>query len=480
MNDRSKLNKSFDKLLEKQGLSLDVMPLNLEKWQKFIVRINNHYNDSDQERYILERSSDIASRESMDLNTKLEYAQRLANIGRWHYDRQNNRMTVPKEFYTLFGLEPNTHELTYEQVQKNIHYHDKQFFVDLIENALSSGEDGETEVRLIMRDKTFLWFHIICHPIANKEGKYNEVTGIVMEITKRKESEEKIANLNTQIVSSARFAGMAEVATSMLHNLGNILNSANVSLNLLKENTNQPYLNRTLKAIDLIKEHMTTLDTYLFQDDKGKLIPQYLVASSAALKNEQDLFKFEITNLGVHLNHIKDIVATQQSIARTTLMIQKIFLPEVIDLALQMSATDDVSENIQIHKEYVNFSKFVETDKAKLLQILINLIHNAKEAIQENKNTIVKEITISALAFSTNIVNIIIQDNGIGIAPENRIKIFSFGYTNKEKGHGFGLHSCALFAKEMGGELQVESEGLGKGATFTLSIPISQSLKEKL
>ena len=120
MNDKIDFNNSFNKLLVKQGMSQEVLPLNLELWQKFLARINNHYNDSDQERYILERSSEIASRESMDLNSKLESAQRLASIGRWYYDIRTNRITVPKEFYTLFGLDPNIQELTFEQVQNNI------------------------------------------------------------------------------------------------------------------------------------------------------------------------------------------------------------------------------------------------------------------------------------------------------------------------------------------------------------------------
>lgn len=473
MSERS-LNKDLGKHLAKYGFSSADLPSNLEQWQQFIERLNHYYMDTEQERYILERSSEIASRETMDLNKKLESAQRLAHIGRWHYSIPNNKMTVSKEFYEIFGLDPSFRFRTLEQVKNNIHRHDNARFTETFEKSIHHGTDNECEIRLIMPNKEFLWFHIICHPITNQQGVIEELEGIAMEITKRKEAEEKILQLNQQIVSTARFAGMAEVATSMLHNLGNILNSANVSLNILKEVASQPYVDKVLKAIDLMGENITAINAYLTEDEKGKLIPKYLVASSAIIKSEQVKIKSEILNLNVHLNHIKEIVSVQQNVATSASMIEKIFIPEVIDLALQMCSRTGQNSNVQINKNYYNFSQFIETDKAKMLQILVNLIHNAEDATDENKSLSIKEITISAHQDEVNIIKILIKDNGIGILKEDITKIFSFGYTSKKEGHGFGLHSSALFAKEMGGDLQVTSEGLGFGATFTLSIPISQ------
>jgi signal transduction histidine kinase len=75
--------------------------------------------------------------------------------------------------------------------------------------------------------------------------------------------------------------------------------------------------------------------------------------------------------------------------------------------------------------------------------------------------------------FGSGCVRVQVKDNGIGIAPENLVKIFSHGFTTKKEGHGFGLHTCALAARDMGGSLVAESEGLGRGATFTLELPIA-------
>ena len=65
-------------------------------------------------------------------------------------------------------------------------------------------------------------------------------------------------------------------------------------------------------------------------------------------------------------------------------------------------------------------------------------------------------------------------DNGIGIPADNLTRIFGHGFTTRKEGHGFGLHSGALAAKELGGALTVESDGPGKGATFTLEFPIQR------
>jgi signal transduction histidine kinase len=72
-------------------------------------------------------------------------------------------------------------------------------------------------------------------------------------------------------------------------------------------------------------------------------------------------------------------------------------------------------------------------------------------------------------------VAIIVRDNGVGILPENLTRIFGHGFTTKKDGHGFGLHSGALAAKQMNGALSVQSAGPGKGAAFTLELPIAPS-----
>src|SRR5206468_3937091 len=117
----------------------------------------------------------------------------------------------------------------------------------------------------------------------------------------------------------------------------------------------------------------------------------------------------------------------------------------------------------------------VTVDKQKVLQILVNLIRNAKHACDETGRPD-KRLTLG-IANGNGRIKISVRDNGVGIPPENLTRIFNHGFTTRKDGHGFGLHSSALAAKEMGGSLSVHSEGQGRGATFILELPVSTPAK---
>jgi signal transduction histidine kinase len=116
----------------------------------------------------------------------------------------------------------------------------------------------------------------------------------------------------------------------------------------------------------------------------------------------------------------------------------------------------------------------IRVDRHKVLQILINLIRNAKYALDDVER-IDKKIVISISDPNERYIQIVVSDNGIGIAPENLTRIFAHGFTTREGGHGFGLHSGAIAARSMGGAITVASAGIGQGATFTLELPIAST-----
>lgn len=185
------------------------------------------------------------------------------------------------------------------------------------------------------------------------------------------------------------------------------------------------------------------------------------------------LLATEISNLSLHLKHIREIVEVQETFTGISGISEKVFLPEAIDVALQMSSYSLFAKNIQVNKIYKK-TPFIMVDKAKLLQILVNLIRNAKDAVMMDQKEIKKEVNFFiAEGKSDKEIVIKVSDNGIGIAPDNLIKVFSFGFTNKPHGHGIGLHSCAIAAKEIGGSLIAESKGIGLGATFILTVPLN-------
>lgn len=281
-------------------------------------------------------------------------------------------------------------------------------------------------------------------------------------------SKEEMNKLNEKLLMSARQAGMAEIATYVLHNVGNVLNSANISVTCLRESIKNSKIDNIICAINLLHEHLPTLADYLTNDPKGKLLPDYLIKATYKFIKEQQTFEEEIKNLTVHIQHIKNIVTTQELFSGKSDLIEEIQLKEILNTAIRMCEVSLSKNNIQLKnlvKDYL-----VVTDKNKLMQIILNLLQNAKDALAATAMAEQRIITINTEKEKDNYI-ILMADNGIGIAPEHLEKMFTFGFTTKKNGHGFGLHSSALLAKELGGHLTVESRGLNQGATFILTLP---------
>jgi C4-dicarboxylate-specific signal transduction histidine kinase len=116
----------------------------------------------------------------------------------------------------------------------------------------------------------------------------------------------------------------------------------------------------------------------------------------------------------------------------------------------------------------------VPTDKHKLLQVLVNLLTNAKDAVKKRSDDREVTIYLGIDEAAPEYVRIAVQDNGVGIPEDNLTRIFTHGFTTKKKGHGFGLHSAALTVKEIGGILTVESDGPDRGAIFAIQLPLER------
>jgi signal transduction histidine kinase len=199
-------------------------------------------------------------------------------------------------------------------------------------------------------------------------------------------------------------------------------------------------------------------------------LPEYLREVAGHLKTEQTDLLSELNSLTHNVEHIKEIVATQQNYAKVSGTQEKVELSELVEAALKMHANAYVRHAIKIVREYEAVPPLI-VDRHKVLQILINILANAKYACDDggrsNKQVIVR---IKPRRGDSAVVEIV--DNGIGISQENLTRIFSHGFTTRKSGHGFGLHSAALAAKELGGSLTAQSEGVGHGATFVVELPL--------
>lgn len=276
--------------------------------------------------------------------------------------------------------------------------------------------------------------------------------------------------LQSELVSASRQAGMAEVATGVLHNVGNVLNSVNVSANILVDKLRQSRVTSLKKASDVICQE-SDLATFLTKDARGKHFPALLNELASTLSDERDVELQELNSLVANIEHIKEIVTMQQTFARCRGATEPLQLGKLIENALNIANAGFSSQGIEIERRFKDVPE-ITTEKHKLLQILINLLSNAKHAL-DGSNQDTKRVILS-LGSAEGSLFVSVRDNGIGIPAENLTKVFSHGFTTKQHGHGFGLHSSALTANELGGALSVHSDGQGQGATFTLRLPIRQ------
>ncbi|WP_257450560.1 trifunctional serine/threonine-protein kinase/ATP-binding protein/sensor histidine kinase [Archangium lipolyticum] len=280
----------------------------------------------------------------------------------------------------------------------------------------------------------------------------------------------ELKQTQARLVDSARGAGMAEVAANVLHNVGNVLTSAVINLQSMTEMVNASRVGRLKQVSTLLESHHGELADFLTRDPRGTQLPVYLSALGDELLREQKMLQDSMGAMGKHIEHIRAIVQIQQTYARNTLVVEECDLPLLIDDALSIQLPSLERHGISVTRELPPLPR-TRLDKHKVVQILVNLISNAKNAMLALP-TDQRHLHVQ-LGAEDNMARIRVVDNGMGIAPELRERLFSQGFTTREGGHGLGLHSSALAAKMLGGSLSLESEGPGKGATAILELPLS-------
>ena len=219
----------------------------------------------------------------------------------------------------------------------------------------------------------------------------------------------------------------------------------------------------------LLQEHAHDLGEFITNDSRGKHVPAHLAQLSEHLLAEQETNVRELDSLRRNVEHIKEIVAMQQNYATFGGVKEMINVVDLVEDSLRLNEGALSRHGVEVIREFENVPP-LNVEKHKILQILVNLLRNAKHACQDSERAD-KRLTVR-VANGEGRIKISVMDNGVGIPPENLTRIFNHGFTTRKGGHGFGLHSGALAAKEMGGSLTVHSDGPGQGATFTIELPV--------
>ena len=280
----------------------------------------------------------------------------------------------------------------------------------------------------------------------------------------------QLRETHRQLVETARQVGRAEVATNVLHNVGNVLNSVNTSALLARERLGRLKLESLQRTMDLLEERQADLATFLFQDERGRGVLPFLRQLGKHMQVERKEIDTLLGDVNRHTEHIGAIVKLQQRYARTPQqMVEPVELADLLEDALRINQAALGRHCVEVVRELQPLPPVV-TERHKVLMILVNLISNAKyamDAVPEAQ----RRLTVKLEFAGTNRIRLVVRDNGVGIEPEMLTRIFQHGFTTRHEGHGFGLHSCALAAQELGGSLGVHSAGAGQGATFTLELP---------
>jgi PAS domain S-box-containing protein len=305
--------------------------------------------------------------------------------------------------------------------------------------------------------------------LSGPAGEPLGALAVVEDITEQRRAEEELERVHKQLLIASRQAGMAEVATNVLHNVGNVLNSVNVSASMVSERIKRSKCAGLARVADLLTEHAGDLATFL-SGAQGKHLPVYLQELAAQLISERDAAVAELAAVRSNVEHIKEIVAMQQGYAKRGGITDTVDVRMLVEDSLRMNEGAFSRHGVTIVREFEDVP-LVQVDKHKVLQILVNVVRNAKYACAEAAGG-TKCVTVRVRAAHGSIL-LSVSDTGVGIPKENLERIFNHGFTTRADGHGFGLHSSALAAKQLGGSLQAESAGPGEGATFTLTLPLT-------
>lgn len=298
---------------------------------------------------------------------------------------------------------------------------------------------------------------------------------LIHDITEQERHRYELEKLNQDLMAASRQAGMAEITTGILHNIGNVMNSINVSATLLQERIKHNRIGNLSRIADLLLSHVEDIGPFMTSSPQGQALPNYLSSLADHLMETQTQLLKEADLLIHNVAHTKDIIAVQQNYAHSIGMVERMTVEQLIDDAWQIHADAFKRADIRVERNVVSIPPML-IDKYRGLQVLVNLFKNALEAMKAMPPDAEKTLKIESDYTDEDRQRVFIRitDSGVGIPRENVIKIFNHGFTTKADGHGFGLHSSALAAREMNGHLSVTSEGPEQGATFILELPLEE------
>ncbi len=339
----------------------------------------------------------------------------------------------------------------------------------IIENLLLQGSVSGIESSFLTSEGQVIPISVSGSMMQDEQGQFQGLVCVAQDITLRKRMEEEKLELHEKLLDTSRQLGMAEVASDVLHNVGNVLNSINVSIGVVTELVKHSIVGDVGRISQLFQKHREDLGNYLSTNPKGKQVPAYLEKLAKQLGEEQQAAIVELNRLRENAQHAQHCVASQQDLAKAPDITEPISVVELLEEALTENHELVESLKIIVDRELQEIPLLI-VDKHKVLEILVDVIRNACQAMT---SVSLKQLTVRAklVPGPPDSLCLEVVDSGVGIDSEDLTKIFRQKNNANEGRGGMSIHNGALMAKNIGGALRAHSEGIGHGATFSLDLP---------
>ncbi|HYE62631.1 MAG TPA: ATP-binding protein [Phycisphaerales bacterium] len=458
--------------LKRAGLASDSPPASAEAWSSFLEAVARAYEQADHDRYLLERSLALSSDEMGQLYQQLAGERDTISAvicslieGVCAVDENGSILFINPEACRLLQV-PAAEARPGRMLAELVHARtaDGQPLAQVLGAGASPERTSEGARLLVLGAED----RVVTFTVTPLGEKQRGAVLTLRDFTERHRLETERAELNRQLLEVSHQAGMAEVASGVLHNVGNVLNSVNVSATLTEEAVRGSRCGRVTQIADLLRSNAGRLPEFLGADPAGSRIIEYLPELGRSLQQERDVVLQELSNLRKSIEHIREIVAMQQTYAKVSPVREREDLAALADDAIRITEAALIRHGVKVVREY-RPAPPIRVERHQMLQVLVNLLTNSKQALSETPGG-ERRLTIRVEPRGVNVC-VRVSDNGCGIAPENLRRVFCHGFTTRRDGHGFGLHTAALAIKAMGGTIGAASAGPGQGAEFTIEIP---------
>ena len=469
--------------LQRRGLGSASLPSDLESWRSLLDAQSQSLVDADNDRYLLERSLAVSSEEMSQLHRHLADERDLIdNVicslgeGVCALDAGHKVIFLNPEAARILDVTQDVALGSQLADLQDARAVDGRSICGVLDDALAESDSSRASHRLGTDDN----FYITAHIEPLHQGRCWYVLTL-QDITAQEAVARDRDALNRQLLETSRLVGMSEVADCVLHNVGNVLNSINVSVSVLIDRIRSSDIGVIKDLAGLIPDQPEQLREFFLTDTRGQHISPLLGTLGAKLADDQSAVLAELQSLAGHVEHIREVVSNQQAHARVGVVAEDIDISLVVSEALKINEDSLRRHCVTLDLEESQLP-LLQLDRHKVLQILVNLISNAKYACDQ------KPVDDRRVYIRTKVIDdvdslpqavIEIGDNGCGMPRDVLGRIFEHGFSTRDKGHGFGLHYCSLAAKELGGELRAHSDGVGRGAAFTLVFPVTQPQNER-